>query len=59
MSWKVVGSNPSAGKSFSSHEISVKVYFYEHLALKFRYMRDIFSASIVSCAHVVIAPKFE
>ena len=34
MSWKIVGSNPGARKKIS-HEIFVKVYLYNHLAVEF------------------------
>ena len=35
MSWKVVGSNPGAGKGFFSREISIKVNLWHHLVVEF------------------------
>ena len=35
MSWKVVGSNPGAGKGFFSRETSIKVYLWHHLVVEF------------------------
>ena len=35
MSWKVVGSNPGAGKGFFSREISIKVNLWHHLVVEY------------------------
>ena len=51
MSWKVEGLNPSAGKSFFSHEISIEVYFYEHLALKFKHVRYLQCFNCLLCIY--------
>ena len=35
MNRKVMGLNPGAGKKNFDHELSVNVYFYDHLAEEF------------------------